>query len=123
LIRFLVCSPLLVRNFIGIVFVELCIFRPVFFFLFDDLRNQFSTCAWLDLRERNRQLLVKVAGGKITMVRHVVLDNAPACLDRLEFRMILRGPQNTMTSGFGYLVQSKGGSGSKFLAEFVQFGL
>jgi hypothetical protein len=34
--------------------------------------------------------LVKVAGGKITMVRHVVLDDAPAGLDRLEFRMILR---------------------------------
>src|SRR5262249_3141877 len=73
----------------------------VFFFLFDDLRDQFSTGAWLDLRERNRQLLVKVAGGKITMVRHVVLDDAPACLDRLEFRMILRCTQNAMTSGFG----------------------
>jgi hypothetical protein len=123
LIRFLVCSPLLLRNFVEIVFVELRIFRPVFFFLFDDLRDQFSTGAWLDLRERNRQLLVKVAGGKITMVRHVILDDAPACLDRLEFRMILRCTQNAMTSSFGSLVQSKGGSGSKFFAEFVQFGL
>ena len=78
MIRFLVCSPrLLLRNFIDIIFVELRIFRPVFFFLFDDLRDQFSPGAWLDLRERNRQLLVKVAGGKITMVRQVVLDNAP----------------------------------------------
>ncbi len=61
-------------------------------------------------------LVVNVADGKITMVCHVVLDDAPACLDRLEFRMILRCPQNAMTSGFGYLVQSKGGSGSKFFA-------
>ena len=76
LIRFLVCSPRLLRNFIEIVLVELRIFRLVFFFLFDDLRDQFSTGAWLDLRERNRQLLVKVAGGKITMVRHVILDDA-----------------------------------------------
>ena len=64
---------------------------------------------------------MKVAGGKITMVRHVVLDDAPACLDRLEFRMILRCPQNAMTSGFGSLVKAKGRSGSKFFTEFVQF--
>ena len=89
--------------------------------MFDDLRDHFATCAGLDLRERNRQLVVKVAGGKITMVRHVVLDDAPAGLDRLEVRMILRCAQNAMTSSFGSWVQAKGGSGSKFFAEGVQF--
>ena len=104
-------------------FVELRIFRPVFFFLFDHLRDQFATGAWLDLRERKRQLLMKVAGGKITMVSHGVLDDAPAGLDRLECGMILRCPQNAMPSGFGSLVKPKYWSGSKFFTEFVQFGL
>jgi hypothetical protein len=63
--------------------------------------------------------LVKVAGSKITMVRHMVLDDAPACLDRLECWMILRGTQNAMPSGFGSLVQPKGWHGSKFFTEGV----
>jgi hypothetical protein len=53
----------------------------------------------------------------------VVLDNAPAWLARLAFRMILRCTQHTMASGFGYLGQAQGGRGSKFLAEFVPCGL
>ena len=51
LIRFLAYSTVLIlRNFIAIMFIELLIFSPVFFFLFHDLRNQLSTCVWLDLR-------------------------------------------------------------------------
>ena len=57
------------------------------------------------------------------MVSPVVLDDAPACLDRLEFWMILRCTQHAMPSGFGYLVKPKGWSGSKFFTECGQFGL
>src|SRR5207237_755471 len=77
---------LLLRNFLEIVCGALRIFRPVFFFLFDDLREQFTPGAWRDLRERNRSLVVNVAGGTSPMVRPVVCDHAPACLERLACR-------------------------------------
>ena len=124
MIRFLVCGPLLlIRHFIEIVFVELRIFRPVFFFLFDDLREQFTPGAWRDLRERNRSLVVNVAGGTSPMVRPVVCDHAPACLERLACRRRRRCPQHAMPSGFGSLVQATGGSGRAFFAALVPFGL
>jgi hypothetical protein len=57
------------------------------------------------------------------MVSHVVLDDAPAWLDRLEVWMILRCTQNARPSGFGSLVEPPCWRGSKFFTKGVQVGL
>ena len=122
--RFLVCSPRLLRRIvIAIVCVEWRICCPVCCFLFDACRDQVAPGAWLDLRERTRQLWVQVVGRKITMVSPVALDDAPAGLDRLECWRLLRCTQNVVPSGCGSWGEPTCGRGSTCVPECVQCGL